>query len=288
MYPAQFFGLFPPFPRDDKVFVAMSFAASFEPRWHNVLKPAAQKIIVNGSHLSAHRVNMGVASDSILTQILDGIARCRTFVADISVIAEVDSNPLRNANVLYEVGLAHAVRLPQEVLLFRSDDRQLMFDVANIRVNRYDPDGAPDAAKAQVAAAILSGLREVELQRHLAVRRAAQSLDYPGWMLLAEAQGPDGVRHPIRNTVGQVLDAIERANAVARLLDLGALSLAFTRMTPEVVANMGDQPSQELVRYHSTPFGAALFAYCAEQQGLLDPEIEGLLKAQSQLSTTET
>ncbi len=79
---------------------------------------------------------MRVTSDSILTEILDGIGRCRAFLADISLIGEIENTPIRNANVLYEVGLAHAVRLPQEVLLFRSDDRPLMFDMANIRVNR--------------------------------------------------------------------------------------------------------------------------------------------------------
>jgi hypothetical protein len=148
----------------------MSFAANFEHRWRNVLDPAIQKVIVGETRLSPHRVDMRVASDSILTEILDGIGRCRIFITVVPAIGEIEGMPIRNANVLYEAGLAHAVRLPQEVLLFRSDNKQLMFDVANIRVNRYDPDGAPETAKRQVSDAIVAGLKEVELLRQLAVR----------------------------------------------------------------------------------------------------------------------
>ena len=97
------------------------------------------------------RVDAHVVSDSLLTKILDGIARCRVFLADISAIGTVGGRPVRNANVLYEVGLAHSVRLPEEVLLFRSDDQQLLFDVANVRVNRYDPDADAGGAREQVA-----------------------------------------------------------------------------------------------------------------------------------------
>ena len=52
-----------------------------------------------------------------------------------------------NANVLYEVGLAHALRAPEQVLLFRSDADPLLFDVSGIRVHTYDPDGDPEGAK---------------------------------------------------------------------------------------------------------------------------------------------
>ena len=40
MYPASFFGLFPPFPRDDRVFLAMSFDSRFDRRWNEVIAPA--------------------------------------------------------------------------------------------------------------------------------------------------------------------------------------------------------------------------------------------------------
>jgi hypothetical protein len=39
MYPANYFGLFPPFPRENTVFVAMSFDPRFQTRWSNVIVP---------------------------------------------------------------------------------------------------------------------------------------------------------------------------------------------------------------------------------------------------------
>lgn len=123
----------------------MSFAEEFTARWENVIVPAVGSIELDGSSLEPHRVDLRKVSDSVLTEILDGIARCRFFVADISTIGRLDNRAVRNANVMYEVGLAHAVRLPEEVILLRSDDDELDFDVRNIRVHRYDPDNSPAA-----------------------------------------------------------------------------------------------------------------------------------------------
>jgi hypothetical protein len=75
--------MFPAFPRDHRVFVAMSFAEEFTARWENVIVPAVRSIELDGSRLDPHRVDLRKVSDSVLTEILDGIARCRFFVADI-------------------------------------------------------------------------------------------------------------------------------------------------------------------------------------------------------------
>ena len=129
MYPAHLFELFPPFPRDERVFVAMSFDPALRLRWTNVIEPAVRE-----AGLEPFRVDASKVSDSILTEILQGIARARLILADISSVGGV-----RNANVLYEVGMAHAARQPQEVLLFRSDSDRLLFDVSNVRVNAFHP-----------------------------------------------------------------------------------------------------------------------------------------------------
>src|SRR5438128_2587799 len=108
MYPHTYMSLFPPFPKDNRVFVAMSFDSRFQPRWEKVLVPAIRLVERDDMSLEPHRVDLRKASDSVLTEILEGITRCRFFLADISVIGEIDGKPIRNANVLYEVGLAHA------------------------------------------------------------------------------------------------------------------------------------------------------------------------------------
>ena len=44
MFPNHYFGLFPPFPRNNRVFVAMSFDEQFKDRWQNVLVPAITSV----------------------------------------------------------------------------------------------------------------------------------------------------------------------------------------------------------------------------------------------------
>src|SRR5688572_24479525 len=132
MYPAAFFGLFPPFPRTDQVFVAMSFAPQFDARWRDVIQPAIRRISANNIRQEPRRVDASIVGDSILTEILQGVSQSRLVFADITSRNHLGAEPVRNANVMYEVGLAHAVRLPEEVLLFRSDADPLLFDVAQV------------------------------------------------------------------------------------------------------------------------------------------------------------
>src|ERR1035438_1446336 len=158
MYPHHLLSLFPAFPRDDRVFVAMSFDAPFEARWKNVLEPAIQSASIAGRPLVPFRVDARRVSDSILTEIVVAIANARLILADVTTLHVLDKHVCRNANVFYEVGIAHAARLPEEVLLFRSDRDAISFDIANIRVNSYDPDDKPAEAQQLVAEAIASAL----------------------------------------------------------------------------------------------------------------------------------
>lgn len=186
MYPANFFGLFPPFPREETVFVAMSFDPRFDQRWSEVIAPAISDVQRNGKSLKPIRVDTRRISDSILTEILSGITTSRLILADITKMGDIDGRPIRNGNVMYEVGIAHAVRLPEEVLLLRSVSNSLLFDLANVRVNHYAPDEEPNEAKSLMSNSIVETMRELDLSRHLAVGKAAESLDLPSWWLLAQ------------------------------------------------------------------------------------------------------
>lgn len=285
MYPATFFGLFPPFPRDERAFVAMSFDPRFDRRWSEVIAPAVRRVRVNEVPLEPHRVDLRRASDSILTEILDGIGRCRVVVADITSIGQFDGRPVRNANVLYEVGVAQATRLPEEVIIFRSDADELLFDITNVRVHRYDPDGAPEAAREQIAGLVAEALRELDLKRHLAVRRAAESLDFASWMFLWEARAKEVVYHPARRTMGEALGAVGPSQAIARLLDMGALRAEFVRVSSELLSEGNSARAEELLSYRITPFGSALVDFGAQQMGLLDEGVRDLME--KRISTDE-
>ena len=109
----------------------------FNKRWELVIAPAIKTVERNDLPLEPHRVDVKRVSDSILTEILNGVSNSLVIFADVSSFGEVEDKPIRNGNVMYEVGLAHATRLPEEVILFRSDSDELLFDVANVRINRY-------------------------------------------------------------------------------------------------------------------------------------------------------
>jgi hypothetical protein len=260
VYPAHLFNLFPPFPREDKVFVAMSFAPQFQDRWDNVIVPAVQEL-----GLEPFRVDLRMISDSILIEITKSIANHRLIFGDISVMfvhEEAEHRfPVRNANVMYEVGLAHAVRLPEEVVLFRSDNEYLPFDVMNIRVNSYAPDKAPDEARAKLGEALREALREVEQSKLLAVEHQVQKLSITEYVVLLEMTKNQGALHPpLAKTMGDVLSNIFRIPAINALIERGLLMSELLAVTPEFFATMKpEDPIEKLMTYRMTPLGQAVF-----------------------------
>jgi len=276
MFPRNYFGLFPPFPRENKVFVAMSFDDRFQSRWENVISPAIRNVAVNDTSLEPHRIDTRRIGDSILTEILGGITNDRLIFADITTLGHVDGRPIRNGNVMYEIGLAHSVRLPEEVLIFRSDSDHLLFDVANVRVNSYDPDGDPKHARAQVSDVIIESLKELDLKRSLAVKSAAQSLDFTGWWVLSMAAAKNGVHHFQTRTMGQALGNAANNAAIVRLLEFGALETDYVKLTTELVKQFNG-PAEQLVKYKPTSFGKAILEYAATEMVGTSPEIQSLL-----------
>ena len=256
----------------------MSFDPRFAYRWSEVIDPAIRKVQVNGKSLEPLRVDARRISESILTEILSGIANSRLVLADVTALGHEQDRPIRNGNVMYEVGIAHAVRLPEEVLLFRSDSEPLLFDVANVRVNNYAPDEQPEEAKSLITESIVGALRELELHRHLAAAKAAESLDYPSWWLLAETRSVKGIEHPEAKTMRQLLGNASRAAAISRLLELGAIRTSYLSMTPEKFAELKDSPDTPFLTYECTEFGAAVFQECARQMGVLSPDMIATLE----------
>lgn len=277
MFPSSYFQLFPPFPREDKVFVAMSFDHRFDARWSDVIAPAIRRVERNDVALEPIRVDARNISDSILTEILSGIGNARLIVADITSLGTLSGRVMRNENVMYEVGIAHATRLPEEVLLFRSDSDTLLFDLSNIRVNRYDPDRKPEQARELVSRCIAESLLELELKRHLAVRKAAEALDEPSWWLLVQLQSEPSVSHPERRTIGQALGSVSREAAIGRLLGLGIIRTRYVDLRRGDLAEFLDTKGMPVLDYECTEFGTAVFQEGASQMGLLDPNVSKVL-----------
>jgi hypothetical protein len=266
MYPADLLNLFPPFARTNRVFVAMSFDERFRPLWDAVIKPAVEKVLVDGIALEAHRVDLTRKSDSVITEIVQEIAQSRLILADVSIVGWLEGEvgrprAIRNANVMYELGIAHAARLPEEVVVVRGDADPLDFDIAGVRVHQYSEE--PNAARDRIAELLTDALKSVDQRRSVAVRQALKSLDPVMYLILQEF---GDIPHPSPRTLGQILGSLDRQSAIQRLLAGGMLEARFGPLPDDFMA----RPAAELARYRKTPFGAAVFGAARHEMDFAD------------------
>lgn len=255
----------------------MSFDSRLDTRWRTVIAPAVAEVSVDGTSLEAHRVDVRSVSDSILTEILSGIGSALLVFGDITSLDNLNGVTLRNPNVFYEIGIAHAMRLPEEVLLFRSDNGPLLFDVANIRVNRYDPDGNPAEAKAHVRDAMSAAIREINLTRSLIVESCAARLDSQAWIAMLLANQLGHLEHPVVRTVGQSVSGRAREAAITSLLELGLIETDYQRIDPAQLKTIKESASlEQMFRYRLTNLGRAVWQLCLSRLGLhFEPTQEG-------------
>lgn len=160
----------------------MDFRQEFTSRWSEIFKPAIEQEPFEGRFLKAVRVDIRKSGDSILTEIMNGIAHSQLVLADVSVTDrwKGDEKPRwsRNGNVMYEVGLALVCRQPVEVILVRDkrEGEPLLFDVSTIPVVGLDPDDVTGSINL-IRHTILDRLRERDLQKDLRVIRMLRALD---------------------------------------------------------------------------------------------------------------
>ena len=173
MYPKIFSDYFRGFERSNDVFVAMPFSRDTEPRWRTIFRPAVQSI-----GLRPHRVRDGQISDSILTDILAGIGRAQLVLVDISFQTHRDRQPGPNPNVMYELGIAHSMRLPEEVIVVRGDSENVEppFDITQVRYHRFAAE-IPDRGVRQIKRLLRQATRTLDVTRDLIVERTLRGLD---------------------------------------------------------------------------------------------------------------
>ena len=272
MHPHTFYSTLFENEKRAEVFVIMSFAPEFDDRWMRVIEPCIREDL----RLKPNRVDYNVSGESIVYDILDGIAHAKLVLADITSSPMRNARgqvwPQRNGNVMWELGIAHVTRMPDEVVVIRSDNDPSIFDLTQFRAFPYDP---RDVAGSRQMLTMLAKdrLRTVEQAASDHVRRCAASLDYAGWLVLSTAAAGQGIDPPVSRTMGQVMGNMAKIPAIARLLDMGALSTSLARLTPEAMRAMSDGPGEQLMKYRITSFGAAVLQYCVQQMGVLSPEI---------------
>ena len=131
----------------DTCFVIMPFAPPIGGYHATIYDPAIRK-----AGLTPVRADTEIfGTGKIMDQVWSGINGARVLVAELTS---------RNANVFYELGLAHALRKP--VVLVSSNEADVPFDLHHIRVIYYDVNDPFWGEKliAKVAENILSALKD--------------------------------------------------------------------------------------------------------------------------------
>src|SRR6266545_7578750 len=160
MHPNTFYASLLNRPKRDEVFVIMSFAPEFEDPWTQIIEPAIREDV----HLMPNRVDYNRSGESIVHDILDGIAHARLILGDITCTVMRDTRgtawPQRNGNVMWEVGIAHVTRVPDEVILIRADYEPSIFDLTQFRAFPYDPSNISET-RAMIAGLCNDRLRAI-------------------------------------------------------------------------------------------------------------------------------
>jgi hypothetical protein len=107
----------------DTCFVMMPFANPIGGYYATIYEPAIKK-----AGLTPVRADTDIfGTGKIIDQIWEGLKRAKVLVAELTG---------RNPNVLYELGLAHALHKP--VVLISSNEPDVPFDVRHVRVIYYE------------------------------------------------------------------------------------------------------------------------------------------------------
>ena len=245
----------------DQVFVAMSFEPRFQARFDTIVRPAIEAEPIAGRKLRAYRVDNAKTGDSILTDIVANIAHSRLILADVSVVDEgrYTSYPVRNGNVMYEVGIALASRLPSEVLLVRDDKKRFLFDVSSV------PHITIDFSEERLAigllrAGIADRIQETDLLQDARIKIAAQKLTQDEIRVLeaVSQMTPDKALDLANPNIGGL--SIPNARGVAGLLQ------------KQCIRSVAVNAKRGSVFYSMTSFGYALAKAIDQILTKIEPE----------------
>jgi hypothetical protein len=134
---------------NDVCFVVMPFAGPVGEYYDSIYKPAIEKAKLKAERADAEIYGTG----KIIDQIWKGITSARVLLAELTN---------RNANVLYELGLAHALHKPVVLICSKANEEDVPFDLRHVRVIYYDKDDPFWGAKLieKVAEKILSVMQD--------------------------------------------------------------------------------------------------------------------------------
>ena len=219
MYPREYFDTFWRGDIKNEVFVIMPFTEEFTPVWEYAIKPAIEEDTQENP--IARRVDTTTITGNIAFEILEGIAHAKIVFADISVCTSEKWKGQRNGNVMYEVGLAHALRQKEEIIMVRKDDEEINFDIVQIRVQRYDPSDLHKTRK-EFSTFIKNSINTIDNLKSLKVEQAVRSLTANCPRLMFYNEGFH-IHEPTETKPKSTLTILRDYDGVRTLMSLGML-----------------------------------------------------------------
>lgn len=107
---------------ENSCFVVMPFSSLYQIEYDNIIKPTLEEL-----NIKCVRGDEIYSKQRIMDDIWQSIKSCRFVIAELTG---------KNPNVLYEVGLAHAIGKPVIILTRNADD--VPFDLKDLRYLYYD------------------------------------------------------------------------------------------------------------------------------------------------------
>jgi hypothetical protein len=215
----------------------MPFDDSFDQKFKKI-----NKITSTTTLDEARRVKEGIGTAVITDEILDGIANSKTLLFDLSKDPKYEKK-CPNPNVMYELGIAMAMREPEDILIIvdsSEEIKELPFDIQSIRIHKHSFEIDENLFKEELEKV----LKNQKWHKSKRVKSAAESIDEMGLGLMLDF----GI---IPKEIGGWFSfdkdnplSIPRRMAAHRLMDLGILWF-----------DTGKDRNPSEYAYHWTSFG---------------------------------
>jgi hypothetical protein len=237
------------------LFVCMPFHHLLDMKFNNIMRAAAKNVGLD----DAVRVKEDWDSNVITTKIIDGIANSKLLLFDLSDDPKASCEHTRqvNANVLYELGVAHTIREPEDIRLIRdkSSTGKVPFDITGMTINPHDPNVSVD----WLSALLTDALEKQEWHKSKRVKAATSSIDHIGLGIM---------RNPGTNPEGYDYFGIREDDPVTKMAIFRLMDLGIMRFHSAVRENLPEHT------YRWTPFGYAVMKHNNLTQVKIEIECE--------------
>lgn len=196
-YPKEFFDETQIDEEYNSSFVLTPFAPSFS-EIYSTIKSAVQKL-----GMTCSRSDDFYQSGRVMNTVLENIKRAEIIIADLT---------MRNANVFYELGIAHSIK--GNVILLAQDAGDVPFDLRDFHMIIYENTAIGKRKLKMDIIKAINQLRGEQQRAHYTkvIRvediRDARQIDYTHWVIKAkpDSHTVKGIQRVVQGTLTQKID----------------------------------------------------------------------------------